>query len=83
MYRLYVDEVGTDALTHLDKDNCAGLQLCDLLAHPSHIYVRKQMGHDVALGPFSTLVSAILESSKYDRSPWNGKVKGYGFKHQP
>lgn len=65
------------------KDNIAGLQLCDLLAHPSHIYVRTLMGHQVKLGPFAAQVAACLKDHKYDRSPWSGKVSGYGIKHLP
>ena len=64
-------------------DNIAGLQLCDLIAHPSHIYTRSLMAHDVSLGAFSTEVCNILVASKYDRSPWNGKIVGYGIKHLP
>lgn len=65
------------------RDNIAGLQLCDLLAHPSHIFVRSIMKHEVTLGPFATQVAGILWSEKYDRSPWDGKVIGYGIKHLP
>ncbi|MEN9753757.1 MAG: hypothetical protein RLZ07_139 [Pseudomonadota bacterium] len=65
------------------KDNISGLQLCDLLAHPSHMFVRKRMGHDVNLGAFAEKVSDILNQTKYDRSPWNGKIVGYGIKHLP
>lgn len=65
------------------EHNVAGLQLCDLLAHPSHIYTRHLMKHQVTLGPFSTQVCGILIGQKYDRSPWNGKVVGYGIKHLP
>ena len=64
------------------KDNIAGLQLCDLLAHPSHIYVRKTMGNNVNLGPFATSISNLLVESKYDRS-YSGRIPGYGFKHLP
>jgi hypothetical protein len=63
-------------------ENIAGLQLCDLIAHPSHMLVRSKMGHDVTLGPFALQVSELLESSKYDRSGW-GVVQGYGIKHLP
>lgn len=65
------------------KDNVAGLQLCDLIAHPSHIYTRTLMQHDVTLGRFSSHIIEILLQQKYDRSPWTGKVKGYGVKHLP
>jgi hypothetical protein len=65
------------------RDNIAGLQLCDLIAHPSHMFVRHKMQHDVCLGPFSRQVSDILWLRKYDRSPYNGKIMGYGIKHMP
>jgi len=65
------------------RENIAGLQLCDLIAHPSHIYTRSLMGHQVSLGEFSQQVVDILEQEKYDRSPSSGKIKGYGIKHLP
>jgi hypothetical protein len=64
-------------------DNIAGLQLCDLLAHPSHMFVREKMGHDVNRGPFCRRVCEVLWESKYDRSQYNGRIKGYGYKHLP
>lgn len=63
--------------------NIAGLQLCDLLAHPSHIYVRDRMGHNVKLGPFARQICEILVKNKYDRAGWTGQIKGYGYKHLP
>ncbi|WP_438728386.1 DUF3800 domain-containing protein [Parasphingorhabdus sp. DH2-15] len=64
------------------KDNIAGLQLCDLLAHPSHMYVRSVMGHEVNLGLFANQIRPILVGHKYDRSAW-GKIQGYGYKYLP
>ncbi|MER8416230.1 hypothetical protein NKH21_01860 [Mesorhizobium sp. M1329] len=64
------------------KDNIAGLQLCDLLAHPSHYTIRQNMGHKVHLGQFCEKVSEMLVRQKYDRS-YYGDVRGYGFKHIP
>lgn len=64
------------------KDNIAGLQLCDLLAHPSHFTIRQNLGHQVHLGQFCEKVSELLVRRKYDRS-WNGDPRGYGFKHLP
>jgi hypothetical protein len=40
---------------------------------------RQKMGHDVTRGPFCIQ----LWASKYDRSPYNGRIKGYGYKHLP
>ena len=64
------------------KDNIAGLQLCDLLAHPSHFTIRQNLEHDVHLGEFCEKVSELLVRRKYDRA-WNGDPRGYGFKHLP
>lgn len=64
------------------KDNIAGLQLCDLIAHPSHLDVRHQNGHDITLGPFATSVIKILHDQKYNRSK-SGEVRGFGIKYLP
>ena len=64
------------------KHNIAGLQLCDLLAHPSHYTIRQNLQHQVQMGAFCEKISEILVRQKYDRS-YNGDVRGYGFKHLP
>ena len=64
------------------KDNVAGLQLCDLLAHPSHYTIRENLRHPVKLGGFASRVSEILVNSKYNRSSF-GKVWGWGAKALP
>lgn len=65
------------------KDNIAGLQLCDLVAHPSHMHIRKIQGHDgITPGTFCKKVLAILNAAKYDRSHL-GKIVGYGIKWLP
>ncbi|TFL17251.1 DUF3800 domain-containing protein [Jannaschia formosa] len=64
------------------KDNVAGLQLCDLLAHPSHFTIRQNLKHPVTLGDFAERVSEILASQKYNRSAY-GKVWGWGAKALP
>lgn len=61
------------------RENIAGLQLCDLLAHPSHMNTRKLIGHAVNLGSFCLKVSDIMTKSKYDRSA-GGRIMGYGIK---
>lgn len=63
-------------------DNIAGLQLCDLLAHPSHLYVRERMGHKINRSAFCQNVCNYLIKQKYDRSGW-GTIRGYGYKHLP
>jgi hypothetical protein len=64
------------------KDNIAGLQLCDLIAHPSHYTIRQNLKHEVHLGEFCEKVSELLVNLKYDRG-YNGNVIGYGIKHIP
>lgn len=63
-------------------DNISGLQLCDLIAHPSHMTIRDWMHGDVSLGDFAVQVREILMHSKYDRSSL-GQIKGYGYKWFP
>lgn len=64
------------------RDNVAGLQLADLLAHPSHMVIREMMGNPVELGPFCTQVKALLKEQKYDRSS-TGRITGYGMNWLP
>ena len=64
------------------KDCIAGLQLCDLLAHPSHYIIRKKLGHTVINAPFGSEVQKILTDQKYDRSAYN-IIWGYGAKALP
>lgn len=64
------------------KENVAGLQLCDLIAHPSHLDIRRDAGHRVTLGPFATSVIKVLHEEKYNRSK-AGVIRGYGTKFLP
>lgn len=64
------------------KDNIAGLQLCDLLAHPSHYAIRWNLKHPVQVGQFAERVVKILVDAKYNRSAY-GKVWGWGAKSLP
>lgn len=62
--------------------NIAGLQLCDLIAHPSHMIIRERLGHEIELGAFCQKVKALLINHKYDRSGM-GNIVGYGMKWLP
>ncbi|MBL4751535.1 MAG: DUF3800 domain-containing protein [Amylibacter sp.] len=62
------------------KDNISGLQLCDLLAHPSHFNIRELEGHDVNVGAFARRLIEIMNVNKYDRSIY-GRIRGYGTKY--
>ena len=62
--------------------NVAGLQLADLLAHPSYKAMLVAKGGAGGLGAFGARVAAILEGSKYRRS-YTGRIDGYGRKWLP
>jgi hypothetical protein len=56
------------------RDNISGQQLCDLIAHPSHMGVR-QFGDSSRMVPtFDAKILEVLRSHKYDRSA-TGVVK--------
>jgi len=62
--------------------NVAGLQLADLIAHPSFIAVKARHDGAPVPGNYGGRVAQILEGSKYRRS-WSGKIVGYGTKWLP
>jgi hypothetical protein len=64
------------------RDDIAGLQLCDLIAHPSQQYVRTLQKHPVKLGPFAERVVPFLVKYKYHRSD-RGSITGFGIKYFP
>lgn len=64
------------------RDNIAGLQLADLLAHPSHMAMLTQQKQPITLGNFATAVNEVLVATKYDRSG-SGRIDGYGRKVLP
>jgi hypothetical protein len=62
--------------------NIAGLQLADLLAHPSYRAMLAERLGETNLGPFGAKIVEILERRKLDRSP-TGKIDGWGRKWLP
>lgn len=61
--------------------NVSGLQLADLLAHPSYRAILSNDNGDGLPDNFGGKIAQILEDSKYLRRA--GKVKGYGTKRLP
>ena len=59
------------------SNNISGLQLADLLAHPSFRASLARRQKRGLPNNFGGKIAKILEDSKYDRSP-NGKVDGFG-----
>ncbi len=62
--------------------NIAGLQIADLLAHPSRreILIEEKLIQDQREDIFSTQISALLQSKYYQKY---GRIKGYGKKKLP
>ena len=62
--------------------NVAGLQIADLLAHPSAGYIRHIIHTAPAPSGFAARITQILIDQKYYRSE-SGKIDGYGVKWLP
>lgn len=67
---------------HTKKDNIAGLQLADLIAHPSFRGTLARKEQRPLPDNFGGKIEAILETSKYVRSH-SGRIDGYGRKWLP
>jgi len=63
-------------------NNIAGLQMADLIAHPSFKATLARQQNQALPSGFGGLIARILEEKKYDRSP-TGKVRGWGQKWLP
>jgi len=64
------------------QNNIAGLQIADLLAHPSYKGIMARKNNKPLPTNFGGLIVEILEETKYDRSP-EGKIDGWGRKWLP
>ncbi len=64
------------------KDNVSGLQIADLLAHPSYRAMKMMVEGNPLPDDFGTKIYNILNSSKYHRSH-SGVIEGYGRKWLP
>jgi hypothetical protein len=62
--------------------NIAGLQLADMIAHPSHTATKARHEDAPLADNFGGRIAAILEASKYRRR-WDGRIGGYGRKWLP
>lgn len=63
-------------------ENVAGLQIADMLAHPSCLFTRARFNNEQFQPNFGTKIWKILEDKKYNRSWW-GKLDGFGVKWLP
>jgi hypothetical protein len=64
------------------SSDIAGLQLADLIAHPSFIATKARHDGRALPANFGGQIAQVLEASKYRRS-WNGRIEGYGRKWLP
>lgn len=64
------------------NNNIAGLQIADLLAHPSFTATVARKNKQSLPANFGGRIAGILEESKYYRSP-SGKIDGWGRKWLP
>lgn len=65
------------------SDNIVGLQIADLIAHPSALYARRLFNQEPQLSGFGAQIVNILRYEKYDRHPFFRRVRGYGLKWLP
>jgi len=63
--------------------NVSGLQLADLIAHPSFVATKARREGQPLPTNFGGSVAQILEASKYRRRAWDGRIVGYGTKWLP
>ncbi|MCB0071790.1 MAG: DUF3800 domain-containing protein [Caldilineaceae bacterium] len=63
-------------------NNIAGLQIADLIAHPSYKAVVAMRNNDVLPDNFGARIVRILENNKYYRNA-NGQIDGWGRKWLP
>lgn len=64
------------------SNNISGLQLADLVAHPSFKAALARRNGEALPQNFGGQIAVILENAKYDRSP-SGRVDGWGRKWLP
>lgn len=65
------------------KANQAGLQLADMLAHPSARYMRCERDGEPHPDDFGFKVAQILVEKRYARNPHTQSIAGYGTKWLP
>jgi hypothetical protein len=65
------------------RENCAGLQLCDLIAHPSFRAMRSRREGNPVPDDFGGKINDILEAEKLARHPQTQEINGWGRKWLP
>jgi hypothetical protein len=65
------------------KANVCGLQLVEMIGHPSHQAMRSEMTGVPMTAAFGKKVHNILLQSRYARHPKTGRIDGWGMKKLP
>lgn len=65
------------------SSNVAGLQLVDMIAHPSHQALKSKITGEPMKAQFGMQVVDILMRSRYSRDPKRGTIEGWGQKILP
>jgi hypothetical protein len=81
-YRLYIDENDKQLKVKNKSNNIAGLQIADLVAHPSFRSTLARRENQPLPDNFGGRIARLLEDSKYDRSPV-GVIEEWGRKWLP
>jgi hypothetical protein len=63
--------------------NVCGLQLVEMIAHPSHHSVRSDYTGEPMEARFGKQIADVLLKSRYRRHPTNRKIEGWGRKRLP
>jgi hypothetical protein len=75
--------VGEDLKLYRKRENIAGLQIADLVAHPSFKWMMARKAKQAMPNTtFGARIAKILEAEKYDRSN-GGRIDGWGCKWLP
>lgn len=87
IYRAVKDRCLTSKHLKISKksQNIVGLQIADMIAHPSAMYVRRLFNNEPQLTGFGAQIVNILRERKYDRKKVLGftRVRGIGLKWLP
>jgi hypothetical protein len=64
-------------------NNVCGLQLVEMIAHPSHQSIKAEVTGNPMTAEFGLKVVEILNRSRYSRNPKTGDIGGWGRKRLP
>lgn len=75
--------LSSDIIFQPKRANVAGLQLCDLIAHPSFRSMRCERDRTPEPADFGGRIAEILRRKRYARDPKTNEISGWGTKWLP